>query len=304
VGSLFEEQKVFDVVVWGTPEIREGVSDVQDLLLDTPTGEHVRLGDVADVRVAENLTVIRHESVSNYVDVSASVAGRDIGAVVNDVERAVDGVEFPLEHHAEIRGAFATDQASRSRVLAVAIAAAISIYLLLQAAFTSWRLAALAFVTLPVALAGGLLAALLAGGTLTLGSFAGFVAVLGIAARNGILMIRRYQSLERQGLPFGEDLVLQGTRERLAPVVTTAVAVVAAMVPLVVAGDVAGLEIARPMAVVMLGGVVTSTLLAVLVVPALYLRHGFVARRDTVAEDLAVILIPEAVPDAAAIPGT
>ena len=304
VGSLFEEQKVFDVVVWGTPEIREGVSDVQDLLLDTPTGEHVRLGDVADVRVAENLTVIRHESVSNYVDVSASVAGRDVGVVVSDVERAVEGVEFPLEHHAEIRGAFATDQASRSRVLAVAIAAAISIYLLLQAAFTSWRLAALAFVTLPVALAGGLLAALFAGGTLTLGSFAGFVAVLGIAARNGILMIRRYQSLERQGLPFGEDLVLQGTRERLAPVVTTAVAVVAAMVPLVVAGDVAGLEIARPMAVVMLGGVVTSTLLAVLVVPALYLRHGFVARRDTVAEDLAVILIPEAVPDAAAIPGT
>jgi Cu/Ag efflux pump CusA len=185
--------------------------------------------------------------------------------------------------------------------LAVAIAA--DRIFLLQAAFTSWRLAALAFVTLPVALAGGLVAAVVAGGTLSLGSFAGMAAVLGLAARNGILMVRRYQSLEREGLEFGDELSA-GTRERLAPVVTTAVAIIAAMVPLVVAGDVAGLEIVRPMAVVMLGGVVTSTLLAILVVPSLYLRHGFVARRDTVAEDLAVVLIPEAESDAAVVPGT
>jgi CzcA family heavy metal efflux pump len=303
VGNLFEEQKVFDVVVWGTPEIRQSVSDVENLLLDTPTGEHVRLGDVADVRIAQNLTVIRHESVSNYVDVSASVAGRDVGDVVSDVERAVDGVEFPLEHHAEIRGAFAAEQSSRSRVLAVSIAAAIGIFLLLQAAFTSWRLAILAFVTLPVALAGGVLAALVAGGTLTLGSFAGFVAVLGIAARSGILMIRGYQRLEREGRPFGDELVHDGTRERIAPVFTTSLATVAALVPLVLAGDVAGMEIARPMAIVMLGGVVTSTLLAVLVLPSLYLRHGFVARRDTVAEDLAVVVLPEAESEAAAVSG-
>ena len=113
------------------------------------------------------------------------------------------------------------------------------------------------------------------------------------AARNGILLIRHYQRLERQGMQFGDELVLQGTRERLAPVVTTALATIAAMLPLVVAGDVAGMEIARPMAIVMLGGLVTSTLLAVLVVPPLYLRHGFVPRRDTVTEDLMIVL-PEA----------
>ena len=303
VGNLFEEQKVFDVVVWGTPDIRESVEDVEALGLETPTGAHVQLSDVADVRVADNLTVIRHESVSNYVDVSASVAGRDAGAVVDDVERAIDGVEFPLEHHAEVRGAFSTEQASRSRLLAVVIAAAIALFLLFQAAFTSWRLAALAFVTLPVALVGGLLAVLITGGTLTIGTWAGFVALLGIAARNGILLIRRYQSLEREGMEFGDELVLAGTRERLAPVLTTAVALIATMLPLVFAGEVAGLEIVRPMAIVTLGGVITSTLLAVLVVPSLYRKHGFVERRDTVAEDLAIV-IPEAESDVTAPAGT
>lgn len=303
VGNLFEDQKVFDVVVWGTPEIRENVSDIQNLLLDTPTGEHVRLEDVAEVRVAPNFTVIRHESVSNYVDVSAAIAGRDVSDVVGDVERAVDGVAFPLEHHAEIRGAFLAEQASGSRLLAVAIAATLAIFLLLQAAFTSWRLAALAFVTLPVALVGGVLTALIAGGTLTLGSFAGLAAVLGIAVRNGVTMIRRFQQLERQGQPFGEDLVLQGARERLAPVVTTALAAGAALVPMAFAGNVAGMEIVRPMAVVMLGGLVTSTLVAVLLVPSLYLRYGYVVRRDTVTEDLVVVL-PEAESDVAPISGS
>jgi CzcA family heavy metal efflux pump len=292
VGNLFEERKVFDVVVWGTPEIRQGVSDVSELLIDTPTGEHVRLGQVADVRVVPNPTVIRHESVSNYVDVSASVAGRDANDVVSDVERAVNAVEFPLGHHAEIRGASAGEAASRSRILAVVIAAAIAIFLLFQAAFTSWRLAILAFLTLPIALVGGLLAASIAGGTLTLGSFAGFIALVGIAARNGVLLIRHYQHLEQiESLPFGRELVLRGTRERLAPVLTTAVATAVALAPLVFAGNVAGLEMVRPMAIVMIGGLVTSTLLALVIVPSLYLLHGFVAQRDVVAEDL--IVLPE-----------
>lgn len=295
VGNLFEERKVFDVVVWGTPEIRQNLTDVRELLIDTPSGEHVRLGDVADVRIAPNPTVIRHESVANYIDVSATMAGRDAGAVVRDVDNAVEGVEFPLEHHAEIRGAFAADQALRSRVLAVAVAAAIGIFLLLQSAFTSWRLATLVFATLPLALVGGLLAALVAGGTLTLGSFVGFVAVLGIAARNGILLVKRYQQLERLGQPFGDELVLHGTREGLAPIVTSALATGVLLAPLVFAGDVAGLEIARPMAVVILGGLLTSTLLAVLVVPPLYLRHGFVSKKDDVAEDLGVV-VPEVEP--------
>jgi len=304
VGNLFEEQKVFDVVVWGTPGIRQNLSDVRDLLIDTPTGEHVRLGDVADVRVAPNPTVIRHEAVSNYLDVTASVAGRDVGSVVDDVESAIQGVNFPLEHHAEIRGAFASEQSSRSRFLAIAIAGAIAIFLLLQAAFTSWRLAILVFATLPLVLAGGLVAALIAGGTLTLGSFAGLAAVLGIAARNSVLMTREYQRRERDGQSFGEEIVIGGTRERFASVITTALATIAALVPLVFAGDVAGMEIARPMAIAMIGGLITSTVLALFVMPSIYLRHGFVARRDDVVEDLGVVVVSESSSDVAPVTGT
>jgi Cu/Ag efflux pump CusA len=283
---------VFDVVVWGTPEIRESASDVRQLLIDTPGGGHVRLGQIADVRIVPNATVIRHEAVSNYVDVSAGIAGRDVNEVMSDVRSGVAGIEFPLEHHAQVRGAFA--DARSSKVLAVAVAAAIGIFLLLQAAFTSWRLAILLFVSAPIALAGGLLAALLAGGAFTLGSFVGLLAVLALATRQGVLLIRHYQHLERdEDQPFDDKLVVRGTEERFTSIVTTALATAVALLPVVFAGDVAGLEIVRPMAIVMIGGLVTSTMLILFVVPFLYRLHGFVARRDQVADDL--IVLPEPV---------
>ncbi len=292
VGNLFEEQKVFDVVVWGSPDIRRSTADVEQLLIDTPGGDHVRLSQVADVRVVENPTVLRHEAVSNYVDVSADIAGRDAGAVLADVDTAIAGVEFPLEHHAEVRGAATDSDASPSRVLGVAITAALAIFLLLQAAFTSWRLAILAFAALPVALVGGILAALIAGGTIGLGAFAGMLAVLGLTGRSVVLMIRHYQYLERdEGETFGDELVLRGTQERLIPTVVTALGTIVAFAPLLVMGDVAGMEIVRPMAIVMIGGLVASTLLVLFVLPPLYRMHGFVAKRDTVADEL--IFLPE-----------
>jgi Cu/Ag efflux pump CusA len=304
VGNLFEEQKVFDVVVWGSPGIRRSADDVEQLLIDTPSGDHVRLSEVADVRVVQNPTVLRHESVSNYLDVSADIADRDPDAVFDDVEAAIAGVEFPLEHHAEIRGAASDADASSSEALAVALTAALAIFLLLQAAFTSWRLAILAFATLPVALSGGILAALIAGGTIGLGAFAGLLAVVGITARSVVLMIRHYQHLERDGAEtFGDELVLRGTRERLLPTVVTALGTIVALAPLLVMGDVAGLEIARPMAIVMIGGLVTSTLLGLFVLPPLYRMHGFVAHRDTVADELIVVL-PEAAIDVEPVSGS
>ena len=292
VGNLFEEQKVFDVVVWGAPEIRQSVSDVRNLLIDTPGGGQVRLGDVGDVRIAPNPSVIRHESVATYLDVSATVDGRDVDAVAAEVERALQQVEFPLEHHVELLGGYAQRQAARVRVLTVAVAAAIGVFLLLQAAFTSWRLATLVFLTLPMAVVGGVVAALISGAAMTLGSVAGFAVVLGIAARSGVLLVRQYQQLERDGQPFGHELVLEGTRERLTPILTTALATALVLGPVVFAGDIAGLEIVRPMAIVILGGLITSTLLALLVVPAVYLRYGFVREPDTSTMDVA-ITVPE-----------
>jgi Cu/Ag efflux pump CusA len=160
-------------------------------------------------------------------------------------------------------------------MLGYAGVAAIGIFLLLQAAFRSWRLACVAFLTLPMALVGGVLAAFAGGGIISLGSLVGFLTILGIAARNGIMLINHYQHLERhEGETFGPGLILRGARERLAPILMTALATGLAFVPLVVFGEIPGHEIVHPVAVVILGGLVTSTLLNLFIVPALYSRFA------------------------------
>lgn len=280
VGNLFDEQKVFDVVVWGAPSIRQSEADIEQLLIDTPDGGHVTLAEVADVRRVPNPTVIRHESVASYLDVTAGVAGRDVHAVAADVEDVVEGVTFPLEHHAEVVGGFEEARATDARLAAAALAALVAVFLLLQAAFRSWRLAAFGLPALLLALAGGLAATLMTGGTLGLGSIGGLVAVLGIAARGVVLLVRRYQHLEQvAGVPFGPELVLRGTRDTLAPTLMSFLAIVVALAPFVVVGG-SGFEIVHPAAIAVLGGLVTTTLIILFVVPVLYLRFGFEPERD------------------------
>ena len=153
--------------------------------------------------------------------------------------------------------------------------AAVATGLLLQACFGSWRFASLAFFTLPSALVGGILAAFISIGVISVGALVGFLTVFGIAARNSILLINHCQHLEKyEGGTFGAELVLRGARERLAPILMTTIATGVALLPLVVAGEIPGHEIEYPLAVVVLGGLVTSTLLNLLVVPSLYLRFG------------------------------
>jgi CzcA family heavy metal efflux pump len=275
VGNLFEEQKVFEVVVVGAPNLRESVTSLRELQIETPNGSYVRLEDVANVRIVPLPNIIQREGQQRRIDVGISVQGRDLGSVARDVESRLQSVAFPLEYHPELLGEYAERQAAQGRLLGFGIAAVIGIFLLLQASFASWRLAILAFVTLPSALVGGLIAAYLGGGILSLGSLVGFFAVLGIAARNGIMLISHYQHLEHEeGQSFGADLVVRGARERLAPIVMTSLATALALAPLVVAGNIAGHEIERPMAIVILGGLVTSTLLNLFVAPVLYLRYG------------------------------
>jgi CzcA family heavy metal efflux pump len=275
VGNLFEEQKVFEVMVVGVPETRHSLDSVRQLLIDTPDGGQVELGDVADVRVVPNLMSIKHDSVSRYIDVTANVVNRDMSSVVGDIEARLATISFPREYHTELLGGFAEHQAAQQRLLGFGIAAAIGIYLLLQAAFSSWRLATVVFLTLPSALVGGVLAAYLGDRVISLGSLVGFLTVLGIAGRNGIMLISHYQHLEREeGMVFGPELVLRGARERLAPILMTALATGLALVPLVFRGNVFGYEIVRPMAVVILGGLITSTLLTLFAMPPLYLRFA------------------------------
>lgn len=279
-GSLFEEQKIFDVVVWSQPELRQSISDIRNLLIDTPTGEQVRLGDVADVRVVAAPTVIHREAVSAYLDIGFNAEG-NLAAVTNAAQAAIRNYGFPLEYHAEITGTSAAEESAEQRLLVSAIVAVFGIFLLMQASFRSWRLALVAIATLPAALAGGILANFLGSGTLSLGLLAGSLTVLGIAVRNSVMLFSHYQHLEEQeGQPFGPELVVRGAREQVLPILTTALATGLALLPFLLLGNIPGHEIVRPMAIVIIGGLVTSTWLNLFGMPALYLRFGATREAD------------------------
>jgi CzcA family heavy metal efflux pump len=294
VGMLFEDQKVFDVVVWSTPETRQSLTNIRELLIDTPGGGRVRLQDVADVRVASSPNVIHRESISPYIDVTFTAQGRDRGAIAADLERAVKGIQFPLEYHAEVLGGYAEQQAMQQRILLAVVIALVGAFLFLQAVFDSWRVALLAFLSTPLALAGGLLAALATGnGIVSLGVLAGLLLVFSIAIRNCISLVSHYQHLRKQeGEPFGPGLVLRGSRERVVPILLTALVTALIFAPFIVFGSVAGQEIEHPMAIVVLGGLVTSTVLNLFIVPALYLRFGYVAESVEEISSPAIPAVP------------
>jgi CzcA family heavy metal efflux pump len=274
VGDIYRAGRAYDVQVWSTPQTRNSVASYRQLPIDTPQGQ-VPLARLADVRVRPTPNVVHHERLSRSIDVFASVAGRDLGSVSRDIQDRLEETHFPTGYHAELLGEYQERQAAAKRMRIFGIGAAIAIFLLLQASFGSWRLATLSLFTLPIALAGGVLAAFADDRVFSLGSLVGFYTVFGIAARNGILMINHFQHLEREeGETFGPALVLRGARERLSPILMTSLATGLALVPLVVAGRIPGHEIEYPLAVVILGGLITSTLLNLFVVPSLYLRFG------------------------------
>jgi Cu/Ag efflux pump CusA len=275
VGNTFENQKVFEVVVLGTPATRQSLNSARDLLIDTPDGGHVRLGDVASVAIKPAPAAIQRDSVSRYVDVTAGIRGRSRGAVLSEVRQRLEKVKFPLEYHYELVGNYDAKQAMRHRVTLAAIGALIAIFLVLQAALGSGRLAIIAFLSLPLALAGSVLAVRIDGGDIEFGALVGFLAVFAIAARAAVLLIRHFQQLEARELDvFGPDLVVNGSRDRFVPMLFTTVTTALFFAPFLLRGDLAGHEILNPMAGVVIGGLVTTTIVTFFIVPAMYLRFG------------------------------
>lgn len=275
VTDIHRGGKVYDVFVWTAPSSRNSVDDIREFLIDTPYGGRVRLAEVADVSIATTPNKIRRENNSRRIDVHGNVKGRDLGSVVNDVEARLAQIKFPIGYYPQLLGEYKERQAARKNLLASAVIVGIAIFLILQASLKSWKLASLIFLGLPAALVGGVLAAFAGDRVISLGSLVGIITVLGIAARNGILLIQHYRHIERvEGEPFGLALVLRGAGERLSPILMTTLCTALALLPLVVRGSIPGHEIEHPMAVVILGGLVTSTLLTLFIVPILYLRYG------------------------------
>ena len=285
VGSLFQDQKVFNVVVWGKPEVRNSLTDLLQLPIDTPDGGSVALGEVASVRIKPSQLVINRDAVSRYVDVDVTVRHRDTGAVQEDIQQALSQVKLPMEYHFEIQGGGGAWGATRWRVLGPLIAAAALIFLFLQAALSSWRLALVVFVSLPAALVGGILVAGLGGSMMSVAALMGLLAVFAFSIRNDIALLRHVQSLAatEPTEPRGA-LMLRGARDLAMPIVTSAVVTAGALLPLVVAGNIAGLEILHLLAAVILGGLISSTVLTLLILPAICVSINYNPEPDPLPE--------------------
>jgi len=284
-GNVFQGNEFYRVVVWSVPSARQNVGSMSNVLLDTADGGKIRLGDVAKVELKPNPNAVSRENASRYIDVGTNVQGRDLASVSREIEAKLKTVTFPEGMHYVVLGEYAERQAAERTLLVTGAIALLLILLLLNLAFRSWRLGFFVFLTLPVALVGGVIGIYISGGVVTLGAIVGFFTVFGIAARNSIMLITHCEHLEaEEGMEFGPALVLQGARERLSPILMTSLATGLALLPLVINGNQPGREIEFPLAVVIIGGLFTSTLLTLFVVPSLYLRFGRSRARVSPAE--------------------
>ena len=275
VGALFEDQKVFDVVVWGRPELRDNIDDVRNLMINSESGSQVRLTQVADVRIAPATSIIQRQGSSRRIDVSAKVDERALGDVADDVARNVKQIAFPFEHRAEVLGEYKEQRAALRSIYSYMAAAVVLMFLLTQAVLRSWTLSALSLLGVPIAALGCLAAAAINDAHFSLGSLLGLAAVLALMVRQGIGLVAHFQHLQlNEGEPFGEKLVRRGVQEQFPSIIASSVTTLALVLPFAIMGDVAGLEIAHPLALSVLGGVVTMTLGTLFVLPALYLRFG------------------------------
>ena len=275
IGDVYEGQRSFDLVLKQRfVNDTLTIDDVKDALIDTYNGGKVPLGVVADVVSVGGPNTVSRENVQRKLVVSANVSGRDAISVVDDIKKAVDGkIQLPEGYRVEYGGQFESARtATRTLVLVFILALAI-IYLLLYTEFRNLSLSLIVLLNLPLALIGGVLAVKLGADSLSIPAIIGFITLFGIATRNGILLVAKYQTLTDQGLPVSE-VIRKGSADRFNPIIMTALTTALSLVPMILAADHPGNEIQAPMAVVVLGGLITSTLLNIFVIPIVYERYS------------------------------
>ncbi|HYN80160.1 MAG TPA: efflux RND transporter permease subunit [Gemmatimonadaceae bacterium] len=270
VSQVLEEGKTFDLVVRFPEEMRSGAEAIGNVMFDTPTGQRVPLSQMARITIDRGPNTISRENVQRKIVVQANVAGRDLGSVVADIRSAVaERVTLPAGYHIEYGGQFEAQEESTRTLSALSLLSLAAIFLILYAEFRSTRTAALVMANLPLALIGGVAAVMLTGRVVSIASLVGFVTLFGIATRNGILLVSHYRQLLAEGVPFGEAVV-RGSLERLSPIMMTALTAGLALIPLAIGGGKPGNELQTPMAIVILGGLLSSVVLNMVVLPALY----------------------------------
>ncbi len=275
VTQILEGERAFDVVVRYRDDSRADLHAIGDTLVDTPAGIKVPLRSIADIHPDVGPSTITRENAQRKIVVMANVGDRDLGAVIDDIRAGIaTDVDMPEGYYVVYGGQFESEQAAKRRIGFLAALVVVGIYLLLFMAFGTGRAALLVMVNLPLALIGGILAVFATGGVVSVGSLIGFITLFGIATRNGLMMVSHYEHLlDEEGASF-EEAVERGSLERLSPVLMTALTAALALLPLVIAGHEPGNEIQAPMGIVILGGLLTSTALNMIVLPALYSRFG------------------------------
>jgi len=275
VSQVLEEQRTYDVLVRFDDTARQSVETIAGTLIDTPTGAKVPIGQIAEVRVDQGPNTINRENVQRRIIIQSNVAGRDLGSVINDVRAAISQkVALPQGYFVQYGGQFEAQEKASRQITLLSLVAIGGIFLLLFIALRTARAALLVMANLPLALIGGVVMVFLSGGTLSVASLIGFITLFGIATRNGIMLISHYRHLmEEEGVSF-RDAIAQGSMERLSPILMTALVTGVGLIPLALGAGEPGREIQQPMAVVILGGIVTSTFLNMIVIPALYLKFG------------------------------
>jgi len=273
VSQVLQEQQLFDLVVWLQEEARNNLDILHNLLIDTPTGQKIPLAQVANIDYGTGANTINRENVSRLIVVSANVSGRDLGSVVNEIQTRVrQSVQLPTGYFIQYGGQFESEQQATQNLLVFGGLAIAIIAVLMYFAVQSFPAMLMIIINLPLALVGGIFSIALGGGVISVASLVGFITLFGVATRNGLLLVDNYNNKLARRMPL-RQVIFEGSMERLVAILMTALTSALGMIPLVF-GTGAGKEILQPLAVVVLGGLFTSTALTLLVLPALYARFG------------------------------
>lgn len=286
ISRVVEGQRTFDLFVWFDEASRKDRASMRNLLIDAPEGRKIPLRLVADLQIVNSPFMINRERLQRRIVVQANVTDRDLISVIHEVQRRIAGeVQLPAGYFIEYGGQFESEREATRVLMVYGGLAVVGIFLMLYKAFGSSRAALLVMVNLPLALIGGVAAILLTGMVTSVPSLIGFISVFGIGARNGIILVSHYRQLRAEGVAK-EDAIIQGSKDRLAPVLMTAAAAALGLLPLLF-GEATGKELERPLAQVILGGLFTSTLLNMIVMPTLFMRFGW-EREEVFRQQLAL----------------
>ncbi|RLD71469.1 MAG: CusA/CzcA family heavy metal efflux RND transporter [Bacteroidetes bacterium] len=268
--EVYDENLNYPLVVRYNESHRNSKEAIEDALIDTYDGNHIPLSYVADVVSTSGPNTINRENVQRKLVISANTAGRDLGSVVSEIQSTIESqIELPEGYRIQYGGQFKSAQNASLTLLITSLLAILVIFVILFQEFKSGKMAGVILLNLPLALIGGVVAIWITNRVVSIPSIIGFITLFGIATRNGILLVSRYIQLRKDGQGLKETIIL-GSADRLNPILMTALASALALIPLAMGGDKPGNEIQSPMAIVILGGLVTSTLLNLIVIPAVY----------------------------------